>query len=292
MGTHPIFESDFDCLTDRLRIPKTFIMPKGKKAKSGRRVAPPPSLIKKKKDVKQQNPLFEKTPKSFGIGGDIQPKRDLTRFVRWPKYIRIQRQRAVLQKRLKVPPMINQFKQTLDRATAQFFFKLAQKYKPESRQAKKERLQKRAEAKANGAADTPDNKPNLLTVGVNRVTTMVEKKQAKLVVIAHDVDPIEIVLFLPTLCRRMGVPYCIVKGKSRLGRLVGLKNCSTVALTNVNAEDRAALGKLVESVNTNYNERADEIRRNWGGQIMSQRSQAAAAKLERIRLKELAKKQG
>ena len=146
--------------------------------------------------------------------------------------------------------------------------------------------------RANGAADTPDAKPNLLSVGVNRVTTQVEKKRAQLVVIAHDVDPVEIVLFLPTLCRRMGVPYCIVKGKSRLGRLVGLKNCSCVALTNVNAEDRSALGKLVESVNTNYNERAEEIRKSWGGQIMSQRSQAAAAKLERIRLKELAKKQG
>ena len=121
-----------------------------------------------------------------------------------------------------------------------------------------------------------------MSVGVNNVTVQVEKKKAQLVVIAHDVDPIEIVLFLPTLCRRMGVPYCIVKGKSRLGRLVGLKNCSTVALTNVNAEDRSALGKIVESVNTNYNERAEEIRRNWGGQIMSQRSQAAAAKLERL----------
>ena len=63
----------------------------------------------------------------------------------------------------------------------------------------------------------------MLSVGVNRVTTQVEKKKAQLVVIAHDVDPIEIVLFLPTLCRRMGIPYCIVKGKSRLGRLVGLK---------------------------------------------------------------------
>merc|ERR1712174_34222 len=277
MGTHPIFESDFDCLTDN---PRTNFnkMPKGKKAKQGRRVAPPPSLIKKRKETKESNPLFEKTPKSFGIGGDIQPKRDLTRFVKWPKYVRIQRQRAVLQKRLKVPPMVNQFSQCLDKQTAASFFKLAMKYKPES--------------KAAGGADEPDKKPNLLSVGVNNVTVQVEKKKAQLVVIAHDVDPIEIVLFLPTLCRRMGVPYCIVKGKSRLGRLVGLKNCSTVALTNVNAEDRSALGKIVESVNTNYNERAEEIRRNWGGQIMSQRSQAAAAKLERLRLKELAKKQG
>lgn len=48
-------------------------------------------------------------------GGDIQPKRDLSRFMRWPKYVRLQRQKAVLQQRLKVPPPIHQFKQTLDR---------------------------------------------------------------------------------------------------------------------------------------------------------------------------------
>jgi len=54
------------------------------------------------------------------LGQDIQPARDLSRFVRWPKYIRIQRQRAVLQKRLKVPPTINQFTQTLDKQTGIF----------------------------------------------------------------------------------------------------------------------------------------------------------------------------
>ena len=54
-------------------------------------------------------------------GQDIQPKRDLTRFVRWPKYVRLQRQRAVLLKRLKVPPTINQFRSTADAQTRQFF---------------------------------------------------------------------------------------------------------------------------------------------------------------------------
>lgn len=53
--------------------------------------------------------LFEKNPRNFRIGGDIQPKRDLTRFVKWPKYIRIQRQKRILLTRLKVPPVINQF---------------------------------------------------------------------------------------------------------------------------------------------------------------------------------------
>lgn len=55
------------------------------------------------------------------LGQDIQPIRDLSRFVRWPKYIRIQRQKAVLQKRLKVPPPINQFTQTLDKQTGKIF---------------------------------------------------------------------------------------------------------------------------------------------------------------------------
>ena len=41
-------------------------------------------------------------------------KKPLNRFVKWPKYIRIQRQRAVLKKRLKVPPAVHQFSQTLD----------------------------------------------------------------------------------------------------------------------------------------------------------------------------------
>lgn len=57
----------------------------------------------------------------FHPGQDIQPKRDLTRFVKWPRYIRLQRQRSILYKRLKVPPAINQFTQALDRQTGKFW---------------------------------------------------------------------------------------------------------------------------------------------------------------------------
>ena len=42
---------------------------------------------------------------------------DIIRFVKWPKYIRLQRQKVVLQTRLKVPPAVNQFYSTLDRQT-------------------------------------------------------------------------------------------------------------------------------------------------------------------------------
>ncbi|ERN17780.1 hypothetical protein AMTR_s00047p00140090 [Amborella trichopoda] len=69
----------------------------------------------KKKAEKVVNPLFEKRPKQFGIGGALPPKRDLHRFVKWPKVIRIQRQRRILKQRLKVPPALNQFTKTLDK---------------------------------------------------------------------------------------------------------------------------------------------------------------------------------
>lgn len=58
-------------------------------------------------------------------------------------------------------------------------------------------------------------KPLVVKFGLNHVTTLVESGKAQLVVIAHDVDPIELVVWLPALCRKMGVPYCIVKVRCR-----------------------------------------------------------------------------
>lgn len=60
----------------------------------------------------------------------------------------------------------------------------------------------------------------MLKFGLNHVTTLIENKKAKMVVIAHDVDPIELVLWLPQLCRKQEVPFCFVKNKERLGKLV------------------------------------------------------------------------
>uniref|UniRef100_A0A915CR05 60S ribosomal protein L7a n=1 Tax=Ditylenchus dipsaci TaxID=166011 RepID=A0A915CR05_9BILA len=48
---------------------------------------------------------------------------------------RLQRQRAVLLKRLKVPPPVHQFHSTLDKPTAVKLFSLLDKYRPETKQA-------------------------------------------------------------------------------------------------------------------------------------------------------------
>lgn len=102
----------------------------------------------------------------------------------------------------------------------------------------------------------------------------------------------QVVLFLPALCRKMGVPYCIIKGKSRLGLLVRRKTCSTVALTQTDTADRTNFTKVVDAVKVNYNDRQDEIRRHWGGGLLGSKSLARIAKLEKAKARELAQKQG
>jgi len=78
---------------------------------------------------------------SLGPGQDIRPQTNLTRFVKCPEYVRVQRQKVILHQRLKVPPAIAQFSHTLDKNTATQSFKLLNsKYRPESKQEKKARL--------------------------------------------------------------------------------------------------------------------------------------------------------
>jgi hypothetical protein len=64
-----------------------------------------------------------------------------------------------------------------------------------------------AEKKVAGKGDVPTSKrPPDLWAGVNTFTILVENKKAQLVVIAHDIDPIELVVFIPALCWKMGCP--------------------------------------------------------------------------------------
>jgi len=125
----------------------------------------------------------------------------------------------------------------------------------------------------------------MLKNGNNHITRLVHTKRAKLVVIAHDVDPIELVLWLPSLCRKLEVPYCIVKSKSRLGTLVNKKTASVVALTEVRKEDQQRLDQMVALVKAAYNDNVSDMKKYGGGEL-GMKTQAVLRKREKALLRE------
>lgn len=67
--------------------------------------------------------------------------------------------------------------------------------------------------------------------GSNETTKAIEKGEAKLVVAASDVNPKEVIMHLPLLCKEKNVPYFEVPRKEELGAAAGLEvGTSAVAI--------------------------------------------------------------
>jgi len=240
--------------------------------------------IKEAKKWKNAHPhLFTEIHRDYSIGNGVQPKRDLSRMVRWPRYIRVQRQRAILWKRLKVPPPIHQFTKTIEKNAAQNLFALLFKMRPETRAEKAKRLKERAVLELKGKEPPKLKRPVSVKYGLNTVTNLIEKKEARLVIIAHDVNPIELVIWMPALCKKMGVPYCIVKDKARLGTVVHKKTASCLAITTITKELQHRLDQMISTFTMQYNDCYEADRKKWGGGILGFKANA------QVRLKEKAK---
>jgi len=254
-------------------------------AKKTQKKLPAAPLGAKVEKVKKSS-LFEKRARSFRIGGDIQPKRNLTRFVKWPQYIRLQRQKRILLQRIKMPPSLAQFQHCIDKTQFLQLARLLKKIAPETKAQKQERLRDAAEKTGVKSTAAP-----VVKYGINHVCQLVEERKARLVIIAHDVDPVEIVCWLPALCRKKDIPYCIVKSKSRLGQLCGKKTASCLAVTNVRKEDQKDLDAVAESMKAMFNDNKD-IMKKWGGGIMGVKSNHVQRFKQMLIEKEVAKKTG
>jgi large subunit ribosomal protein L7Ae len=76
-----------------------------------------------------------------------------------------------------------------------------------------------------------------LRKGTNEATKAIERGEAKLVVIAEDVDPEEIVMHLPVLCTEKRIPFTYVKDKKSLGEAAGLHVGTAAVAVTKGAED-------------------------------------------------------
>lgn len=84
--------------------------------------------------------------------------------------------------------------------------------------------------------------------GMNETTKAVEKGIAKLVVIAEDVEPEEIVMHLPVLCDEKKIPYGYVSSKQELGRSVGIDVACAAACIVEPGEAKESLKEVVEKI--------------------------------------------
>ncbi|MEM0001305.1 MAG: 50S ribosomal protein L7Ae [Desulfurococcaceae archaeon] len=80
--------------------------------------------------------------------------------------------------------------------------------------------------------------------GTNETTKAVERGLAKLVVIATDVDPPEIVAHLPILCDEKKIPYTYVPSKKKLGEAAGIE----VSAASVAIIDAGGAKDLVDEI--------------------------------------------
>jgi len=71
-----------------------------------------------------------------------------------------------------------------------------------------------------------------LKKGANEATKTLNRGVAELIIMAGDVNPIEILLHLPLLCEDKNVPYVFVPSRTALGRAAGVtRNVSAVSIT-------------------------------------------------------------
>ena len=70
------------------------------------------------KKLAEKHPLTGLVERNNRLGNFIRPRIVKSRFVKWPRYVQIQRKKRILLRRLKMPPALAQFYDTLDKATS------------------------------------------------------------------------------------------------------------------------------------------------------------------------------
>ena len=84
--------------------------------------------------------------------------------------------------------------------------------------------------------------------GANEATKYVERGQAKLVIMAEDVTPEEILVHMPILCEEKNIPYTYVPSKEELGNAAGL-GVPTSASAIVNpGREKEGVDNLVKKI--------------------------------------------
>jgi large subunit ribosomal protein L7Ae len=107
-----------------------------------------------------------------------------------------------------------------------------------------EELQKKALEALEIAKDT-----GRIKKGINEATKSIERGIARLVVIAEDVEPQEVIMYLPGLCDDKKAPYIFVTSKADLGNAAGIERPTAAVAIIVEGKSKELVDDLVEKIN-------------------------------------------
>jgi len=92
-------------------------------------------------------------------------------------------------------------------------------------------------------------KTGKIRVGVNETTKAVERGKAKIIFIAEDVSPAELVMHLPLLCEEKKIPFSFVSTKKELGEKTGIGvGTASIAVTEEGSAKKE-LEEIIKKVN-------------------------------------------
>jgi large subunit ribosomal protein L7Ae len=84
--------------------------------------------------------------------------------------------------------------------------------------------------------------------GTNETTKAVERGLAKLVIIAEDVQPPEVVAHLPIICDERKIPYVFVASKDQIGPAIGIDVSTAAAAVTEAGEGQAILDQITQEL--------------------------------------------
>nr|AIF07551.1 ribosomal protein L7Ae (RP-L7Ae, RPL7A) [uncultured marine thaumarchaeote KM3_204_F10] len=84
--------------------------------------------------------------------------------------------------------------------------------------------------------------------GTNEATKAIERGVSKLIIIAEDVEPPEVVAHLPILCEERGTAYVFVPNKQELGKALGIEVTSAAAAILDSGDAQHIIDEVVASI--------------------------------------------
>ncbi len=84
--------------------------------------------------------------------------------------------------------------------------------------------------------------------GTNEATKAIERGISKLIVIAEDVEPPEVVAHLPIICDEQGAAYAFVPSKQELGKSLGIDVTSAAAAILDSGDAQHIVDQVIEKI--------------------------------------------